>query len=88
MRRNTLGEDGREQIDPLEVFEHIRDINDPEHPYTLEQLNVITEDQIQVDDERGRVRWEFLQTIAVRAGEVRNVCCTWATVGHAILLLT
>jgi hypothetical protein len=28
-------------IDSLEVFDYIRDINDPEHPYTLEQLNVV-----------------------------------------------
>ena len=40
----------------MEVFEHIRDINDPEHPYTLEQLNVVCEDHIDVDDARGRIR--------------------------------
>jgi hypothetical protein len=28
----------REPIDALEVYEHIRDITDPEHPYTLEQV--------------------------------------------------
>lgn len=30
-----------EPIDAAEIFEYIRDINDPEHPYTLEQLNVV-----------------------------------------------
>lgn len=30
-----------EPIDAAEIFDHIRDINDPEHPYTLEQLNVV-----------------------------------------------
>ena len=33
-------------FDVREIFDLIRDINDPEHPLTLEQLNVVTEDQI------------------------------------------
>ncbi|KAG2253595.1 hypothetical protein Bca52824_083731 [Brassica carinata] len=43
-------------IDQLEVFDillfahHIRDIKDPEHPYSLEQLKVLTEDSVEVDD--------------------------------------
>jgi hypothetical protein len=32
----------REPITPREVFELIRNINDPEHPLTLEQLNVVS----------------------------------------------
>ena len=35
---------------------HIRDIKDPEHPYSLEQLNVVTEDSIELNDERNYVR--------------------------------
>ncbi|KAK6043653.1 ribosomal RNA large subunit methyltransferase J, partial [Cooperia oncophora] len=31
-----------------EIFDLIRDINDPEHPYTLEQLNVVQEELIRV----------------------------------------
>lgn len=46
----------REPIDALEIFEHIRDITDPEHPYTLEQLNVVAEDHIAVCDRGGTVR--------------------------------
>ncbi|TKR67897.1 hypothetical protein L596_023974 [Steinernema carpocapsae] len=38
-------------IDALEVFDHIRDINDPEHPLTLEQLNVVQEELIEVHNE-------------------------------------
>lgn len=57
-------DDEREPIDALEIFEHIRDINDPEHPYTLEQLNVVSEDLINVDDARGRVRVRFTPTVA------------------------
>ncbi|KAK2974608.1 hypothetical protein RJ640_015020, partial [Escallonia rubra] len=34
---------------------HIRDIKDPEHPYSLEELKVITEDAIEVDDQRSHM---------------------------------
>mmetsp|Transcript_27273 Transcript_27273/g.69432 ORF Transcript_27273/g.69432 Transcript_27273/m.69432 type:complete len:184 (-) Transcript_27273:396-947(-) len=57
-------EGGREPIDELEVFEHIRDITDPEHPYTLEQLNVVEEKLISVDDSKGRVRVNFTPTVS------------------------
>uniref|UniRef100_A0A0N4Z6H1 FeS_assembly_P domain-containing protein n=1 Tax=Parastrongyloides trichosuri TaxID=131310 RepID=A0A0N4Z6H1_PARTI len=40
-----------EPISAEEVFEYIRDINDPEHPYTLEQLNVVQEELILVDND-------------------------------------
>lgn len=50
------GSGRREPIDALEVFEHLRDITDPEHPYTLEQLNVLEEGHIAVDDAGGAVR--------------------------------
>jgi hypothetical protein len=46
----------RDPIDSLEIFEHLRDITDPEHPYTLEQLNVLEEAHIDVDDGAGSVR--------------------------------
>ncbi|CAI0439833.1 unnamed protein product [Linum tenue] len=44
-----------EAIDQLEVFDHVRDIKDPEHPYSLEELKVISEDAIEVDDRRSYV---------------------------------
>jgi metal-sulfur cluster biosynthetic enzyme len=50
--------DGSE--DPLsanEVFECIRNIQDPEHPLTLEQLNVVRRDQIVVEAPYIRVRF-------------------------------
>ncbi len=31
----------RDPIDALEVYEMVRNINDPEHPLTLEQLKVV-----------------------------------------------
>mmetsp|Transcript_53 Transcript_53/g.132 ORF Transcript_53/g.132 Transcript_53/m.132 type:complete len:167 (+) Transcript_53:128-628(+) len=53
----------REPIDAQEVFEHVRDVTDPEHPYTLEQLNVVSEDLIEVDDAKGSVRMTFTPTV-------------------------
>lgn len=52
-----------ESIDQLEVFDHIRDIKDPEHPYSLEELKVITEDAIEVDDNHSYVRVTFTPTV-------------------------
>jgi hypothetical protein len=40
----------------LTFLHHIRDIKDPEHPYSLEQLNVVTEDSIELNDESNHVR--------------------------------
>ncbi|KAK3228690.1 hypothetical protein Dsin_000571 [Dipteronia sinensis] len=46
------------------IFERsIRDIKDPEHPYSLEELKVITEDAIEVNDERSYVRVTFTPTV-------------------------
>ena len=33
----------------------VRDIRDPEHPYSLEQLSVLSEESITVDDKLGRI---------------------------------
>ncbi|CEO97824.1 MIP18 family-like domain-containing protein [Plasmodiophora brassicae] len=56
-------EDCRDPIDAEEIFDLIRDINDPEHPLTLEQLNVARREDISVDDGRGYVRVCFTPTI-------------------------
>lgn len=40
------------------LLQHIRDIKDPEHPYSLEELKVITEDAVEVDDKRSYVRYK------------------------------
>ncbi|KAI3657163.1 hypothetical protein MP638_005024 [Amoeboaphelidium occidentale] len=40
----------RDPFDNLEIFDIIRNINDPEHPLTLEQLNVVRLDHITVED--------------------------------------
>lgn len=33
----------------------VRDIRDPEHPYSLEQLSVLSEESISVDEKLGRI---------------------------------
>lgn len=50
-------------IDDREIFDLIREINDPEHPLTLEQLNVVSLDHVQVDDKKSRVEILFTPTI-------------------------
>jgi len=44
-------------------LQYIRDITDPEHPYTLEQLKVVSEDAINVDDGLGAVQILFTPTV-------------------------
>ena len=48
---------------PPPPAELIRGIKDPEHPHTLEQLNVAQRRLIDVDDEGGRVVVRFTPTI-------------------------
>jgi metal-sulfur cluster biosynthetic enzyme len=46
------------------VFEHIRNINDPEHPLTLEALNVVASSNVSVtDDNDSEVAIRFTPTI-------------------------
>ena len=60
-----LATDGnkRESITNEEVFEHIRHLNDPEHPLTLEQLNVVCLENVVVDDPGNTVVIHFTPTI-------------------------
>ncbi|ORX51784.1 DUF59-domain-containing protein [Piromyces finnis] len=57
------GDETREPIDAEEIFELIRTINDPEHPLTLEQLNVIRLESIHVEDSNNYVSVTFFPTI-------------------------
>ena len=41
----------------------IRSINDPEHPLTLEQLNVVEQSLVKVDDDNDYVKIQFTPTI-------------------------
>ncbi|KAG5546478.1 hypothetical protein RHGRI_018608 [Rhododendron griersonianum] len=47
----------------LTFLHHLRDIKDPEHPYSLEELKVITEDAIELDAKRNYVRVTFTPTV-------------------------
>ena len=44
-RKQEEDEEHDDPIDPLEIFEVIRHINDPEYPLTLEQLDVVNVDR-------------------------------------------
>ncbi|KAK6934931.1 MIP18 family-like [Dillenia turbinata] len=50
-------------LEQLVLIHHIRDIKDPEHPYSLEELKVITEDVIEVDDKQSYVCVTFTPTV-------------------------
>lgn len=60
----AAGTAGREPIDALEVFEHIRDIVDPEHPHSLEELGVVSLEGVEVDDAGGVCRVRVVPTVA------------------------
>ena len=52
-----------EYFDAREIFDHIRNINDPEHPLTLEQLNVVNLKDILVEDPGDTIVVQFTPTI-------------------------
>jgi metal-sulfur cluster biosynthetic enzyme len=56
-------ENSREIFTSDEIFDIIRDLNDPEHPLTLEQLNVLSSENIDVDDEHSKILVKFTPTI-------------------------
>ncbi|KAG5324834.1 GALL2 protein, partial [Pseudoatta argentina] len=56
-------EDVADEFDAREIFDIIRNINDPEHPLTLEELNVVEQNLIEVDDKSNRVNVKFTPTI-------------------------
>lgn len=66
IRKETEAEfddDVEDPIDSQEVFDLIRSISDPEHPLTLEQLNVTQFDHIEVNNELNKILIEFTPTI-------------------------
>lgn len=62
-RSSNFSMTNRDCIDSDEVFEHIRHLNDPEHPLTLEQLNVVSPSLIDVDDNANKCDVCFTPTI-------------------------
>ncbi|KAJ9540737.1 hypothetical protein OSB04_027243 [Centaurea solstitialis] len=55
--------DHHDAVDPLDIYDFVRDIRDPEHPYSLEQLSVLSEESITVDEKLGRILITFTPTI-------------------------
>ncbi|KAI3363434.1 hypothetical protein L3Q82_012049 [Scortum barcoo] len=59
-------EDVHDPIDDREIFDILFDyqsINDPEHPLSLEELNVVEQVRVKVDDAESTVGVEFTPTI-------------------------
>lgn len=56
----------RDIIDAEEVFDIIRNIQDPEHPNSLEQLAVVSLEQVEVNDESGESSSLAPSTVKVR----------------------
>eukprot|EP00921_Rhytidocystis_pertsovi_P002663 GHVQ01004572.1.p1 GENE.GHVQ01004572.1~~GHVQ01004572.1.p1 ORF type:complete len:239 (+),score=24.85 GHVQ01004572.1:147-863(+) len=52
-----------EDVTAHEVFERVRNLNDPEHPYSLEQLGVLKVSDISVDNTSNTVTVFFTPTI-------------------------
>ena len=68
-------------------MQHVRDVQDPEHPYTLEQLKVVSEDDITVKDDEGRVRCAFAQPeLKGKGSRSRSPCTRLAIPGNSSLL--
>ena len=44
-----------DEIDTREIFDMLREIRDPEHPHTLEELNVVQEELINCSDKENFV---------------------------------
>ncbi|XP_076292065.1 MIP18 family protein galla-2 [Lasioglossum baleicum] len=56
-------EDIADEFDAREIFDLIRNINDPEHPLTLEELNVVEQNLIEIDNKANKISVTFTPTI-------------------------
>lgn len=52
-----------DEIDEREVFDYIRSIQDPEHPLTLEELNVLDIESVSIDHKASVCTIQFTPTI-------------------------
>ncbi|KRZ73785.1 Metastasis-associated protein MTA3 [Trichinella papuae] len=72
-------------IDAMEIFDLIRDIKDPEHPFTLEELNVVSLENIEVEDKGvGRVVVHFTPTIPHCSMAVIIGLCIRTKLSHSL----
>ncbi|CAB1339490.1 unnamed protein product [Coregonus sp. 'balchen'] len=61
---NDEDEDVADPIDDREIFDILSvSINDPEHPLSLEELNVVEQVRVRVNDQENTVGVEFTPTI-------------------------
>lgn len=52
-----------DELDEREIFDMIRNIQDPEHPLTLEELNVVDLESISLDNSKNLCKIQFTPTI-------------------------
>ena len=52
-----------DKIDKYEIFELVKNIKDPEYPLTLEELDIISLDNINVDNEKRIILFFLLQQL-------------------------
>ena len=71
-------ESKRDKITKNEVFHIIRNIQDPEHPLTLEQLNVVRLELVEVVDLKGGDIWDDDDVDNVMACSSEDVNCSSA----------
>ncbi|XP_022114091.1 MIP18 family protein galla-2 [Pieris rapae] len=61
--KSDLDEELKDDFDQREIFDIIRNISDPEHPLTLEELRVVEESNVIIDNENNMVHVYFTPTI-------------------------
>lgn len=57
------GESAKDPFTAQEIFDLVRGIRDPEHPLSLEELNVVRAEAISVDDDNNRIELVFTPTV-------------------------
>ena len=60
---DDIDSNNRELIDSIEIYNQIRLITDPEHPFSLEQLRIVCPEDIVVDDAESTVEVVFTPTV-------------------------
>ncbi|GBP95635.1 MIP18 family protein galla-2 [Eumeta japonica] len=63
LTRADYDEEVVDEFDEREVYDLIRNINDPEHPLTLEELRVVDENNVRVNNLENTVHVYFTPTI-------------------------
>lgn len=58
-----MDEENVDIIDNYEIYDIIKTINDPEHPLTLEQLNIVSPQKVSINNESRSIKVFFTPTI-------------------------